>query len=191
MGQLGYFSIGSLDGFIADPSGDFSWAEPDEEVHQYANDQLLGVDLHLYGRRTYDLMTVWETDPSFAAANRLYAEFAERWVDADKIVYSSTLEEPVTRRTRLERTFDPDAVRALKDSTPGDLMIAGPTLAAHALRAGLVEVVDQVLLPIVIGGGLPMYPPGLRLHLELLDERRFAGGAVVVRHRVVRPAPPS
>ncbi|REE04498.1 dihydrofolate reductase family protein [Citricoccus muralis] len=188
MGQLGYFSIGSLDGFIADPSGDFSWAEPDEEVHQYANDQLLGVDLHLYGRRTYELMTVWETDLSFAAANRLYAEFAERWVDADKIVYSSTLEEPVTRRTRLERTFDPEAVRALKDSTPGDLMIAGPTLAGQALRAGLVDVVDQVLLPIVIGGGLPMYPAGLRLDLELMDERRFAGGAVAVRHRVVGPA---
>ncbi|MGO1884860.1 MAG: dihydrofolate reductase family protein [Citricoccus sp.] len=185
MGQLIYSAIGSLDGYIADRDGDFSWAEPDEEVHQYANDMLLGVDLHLYGRTTYDLMTVWETDPAFAAASRLYAEFAQRWIDADKVVYSSTLEEPVTRRTRLERTFDPDAVRELKESTPGGIMIAGPTVAAEAFRAGLVDVVDQVLLPVTIGGGLAVYPGDLRLDLELLDERRFACGAVAVRHRVL------
>lgn len=185
MGQLIYSAIGSLDGYIADRDGDFSWAEPDKEVHQYANDLLLGVDLHLYGRTTYDLMTVWETDPAFAAASRLYAEFAQRWMDADKVVYSSTLDEPPTRRTRVERTFDPEAVRALKDSTPGEVMIAGPTLAAEAFRAGLVDVVDQVLLPITIGGGLAVYPVDLRLDLELLDVRRFDGGAVAVRHRVL------
>lgn len=185
MGQLIYSAIGSLDGYIADRDGDFSWAEPDEEVHQYANDMLLGVDVHLYGRTTYDLMTVWETDPAFASGSRLYAEFAQRWMEAEKVVYSSTLEEPVTRRTRLERTFDPEAVRALKASTPGDLMIAGPTVAALAFRAGLVDVVDQVLLPIVIGGGLPVFPDGVRLDLELEAERRFACGAVAVRHRVL------
>ncbi|MGM7667012.1 dihydrofolate reductase family protein [Microbacterium sp. A93] len=189
MGQLTYSAIGSLDGYIADRDGDFSWAEPDEEVHQYANDMLLGVDLHLYGRRTYDLMTVWETDPDFAAASGVYAEFAQRWMDADKVVYSSTLQEVVTRRTRVERTFDPEAVRALKDSTGGGIMIGGPTLAAHALRAGLVDVVDQVLLPIVIGGGLPVFPDGVWLGLELEAERRFACGAVALRHRVVGPTP--
>lgn len=185
MGQLTYSAIGSLDGYIADPDGDFSWAEPDEEVHQYANDMLLGVDLHLYGRTTYDLMTVWETDPEFAAGSRVYAEFAQRWMDADKVVYSTTLSEVVTRRTRLERVFDPDAVRELKDSAAGGIMIGGPTLAAAAFRAGLVDVVDQVLLPIVIGGGLPVFPDGVRLGLELEAERRFACGAVAVRHRAV------
>lgn len=185
MGQLTYSAIGSLDGYIADPDGDFSWAEPDEEVHQYANDMLLGVDLHLYGRTTYDLMTVWETDPEFAAGSRVYAEFAQRWMDADKVVYSTTLSEVVTRRTRLERVFDPDAVRELKDSAAGGIMIGGPTLAAAAFRAGLVDVVDQVLLPIVIGGGLPVFPGGVRLGLELEAERRFACGAVAVRHRAV------
>lgn len=184
MGQLIYSTISSLDGYIADRDGSFAWAEPDEEVHQYANDLLLGVDLHLYGRRTYDLMTVWETDPAFAASSRVYAEFAARWMDADKVVYSTTLGEPTTRRTRVERTFDPAAVRALKDSTPGGIMIAGPTLAAHALRAGLVDVVDQVLHPVVIGGGLPVFPDGVRLRLELEAERRFAGGAVALRHRI-------
>ena len=107
MGQLIYTGIGSLDGYIADPDGDFSWAEPDEEVHQYANDTLLGVDLHLYGRTTYDLMTVWETDPEFAAGSRLYAEFAERWMAADKVVYSTTLGQVPTQGTRLEREFTP------------------------------------------------------------------------------------
>ena len=189
MGQLIYSTIGSLDGYIADEDGDFSWAEPDEEVHQYANDQLDGVDLHLYGRTTYELMTVWETDPAFAAASRVYAEFARRWMDADKVVYSTTLDEVVTRRTRLERPFDPEAVRELKEATAGDLLIAGPTLAAEAFRAGLVDVVDQVLLPIVIGSGLPVFPDGVRLGLALETERRFACGAVAVRHRVVGAAP--
>ena len=191
MGQLIYSAIGSLDGYIADPDGDFSWAEPDEEVHQYANDLLLGVDLHLYGRTTYDLMTVWETDPDFAAASRVYAEFAQRWMDADKVVYSTTLGEVSTRRTRLEREFDPEAVRELKESTGGGIVIGGPTLAAHALRAGLVDVVDQVLLPIVIGGGLAVFPDGVRLGLELEAERRFACGAVAVRHRVTGATPPN
>jgi dihydrofolate reductase len=185
VGQLTYSTIGSLDGYIADPDGDFSWAEPDTEVHQYANDLMRGVDVHLYGRRTYELMVFWETDASLAGFPPLYAEFAELWQDADKVVYSSTLDDVSTRRTRLERTFDPESVRALKEATPGGLVIGGPTLAAQALRAGLVDVVDQVLLPVLIGGGLPVFPAGLRTDLELVTERRFAGGAVAMRHRVV------
>jgi dihydrofolate reductase len=114
------------------------------------------------------------------------AEFARVWQDADKVVYSSTLEEASTRRTTLERHFDPATVRRLKAETHGDLLIGGPTLAAHALRAGLVDEVSQVLLPIVIGGGLAVFPDGLGLDLELVGEQRFAGGAVALRHRVDR-----
>lgn len=186
MGRLIYSVIGSLDGYIADEAGDFSWAMPDAEVHQYANDELTGVAVHLYGRRTYEMMTAWELDEELTASDPVAAEFARGWQDADKVVYSSTLEEVATRRTSLERHFDTEAVRRLKEEATGNLLIAGPTLAAHALRAGLVDEVSQVLLPVVIGGGLAVFPPGLWLDLELIDERRFAGGAVAVRHRVDR-----
>jgi dihydrofolate reductase len=184
MGLLTYSSISSLDGYIADPDGDFSWAEPDAEVHQHVNDSMRGAQVHLYGRTTYELMAAWETDPALAAGPPVYADFARLWQDADKVVYSSTLAGVTTRRTRLERRFEPEAVRALKESTPGGLVIGGPTLAAHALRAGLVDVVEQVLLPVLIGAGLSAYPAGWRTDLELLAERRFAGGAVAVRYRV-------
>lgn len=186
MGLLTYSTIGSLDGYIADPSGDFSWAMPDAEVHQHANDLLRGVDVHLYGRLTYALMVPWETDRSLAEGSPISAEFASLWQDADKVVYSTSLGEVATCRTRLERRFDPEAVRALKASTQGGLMIAGPTLAAQALRAGLVDVVDLVLLPIVIGGGLAVFPDDVRLGLELISERRFTCGALAVRYHVSR-----
>lgn len=189
MGLLTYATIGSLDGYIADPRGDFSWAMPDEEVHRYSNGLLEGVDLHLYGRTTYELMVPWETDPTLGEGSPVSAEFAALWKDADKVVYSSTLGEVATRRTRLERHFDPEAVRALKASTPGGLLIGGPTLAAHALRAGVVDVVDQVLLPVVIGGGLAVFPDGFRRHLEFVSERRFACGAVALRYRVLGTTP--
>jgi dihydrofolate reductase len=185
MGKLIYSVIASLDGYIADEAGDFSWAMPDAEVHQYANDELAGVDVHLYGRRTYELMTPWENDPELAASAPVTAEFARAWQRADKVVYSSTLDKASTRRTTVERHFDPATVRRLKDEAAGDLLIGGPTIAAYALRAGLVDEVSQVLLPIVIGGGLAVFPPGLRLDLELLDERRFRGGAVALRFRVL------
>lgn len=186
MGKLIYSVIASLDGYIADETGDFSWAMPDAEVHQFANDELADIAVHLYGRRMYELMTPWENDPELAASAPETAEFAQAWQDADKVVYSSTLVEASTRRTRLERQFDPEAVRRLKAEADGDLLIAGPTLAAHALRAGLVDEVSQVLLPIVIGGGLAVFPHGLGLDLELIGERRFTGGAVALRYRVDR-----
>lgn len=184
MGRLIYSVIASLDGYIADPTGDFSWAMPDPEVHQHANDELTGVTTHLYGRRTYELMVPWETDPTLAESQPEAAEFARVWQEADKVVYSTTLERVSTRRTALQREFDPEAVREIKHRSDGDLVISGPTLAAQALRAGLVDQVHQVLLPVVIGGGLAVFPEGLRLELELLDHRGFAGGAVAVRHRV-------
>lgn len=184
MGELIYTVIASLDGYIADPTGDFSWAMPDPEVHQFANDELAGVTTHLYGRRTYELMVPWETDPALAEGQPEAAEFAQLWQEADKVVYSTTLRRAATRRTTVQREFTPEAVREIKHRSDGDLVIAGPTLAAHALRAGLVDQVHQVLLPVVIGGGLAVFPNGLRLELELLEERRFAGGAVAVSHRV-------
>ncbi|MCP3425410.1 dihydrofolate reductase family protein [Rothia sp. AR01] len=187
MGRLIYSVISSLDGYIADRRGNFDWAMPDEEVHRYANAELDGVSTHLYGRRMYELMVPWETDPEVAASSGPAAEFARIWQDADKVVFSTTLEAPLTRRTTLERSFDPARVREIAERSEGDATIDGPTLAAHALRAGIVDEVHQVLFPIVIGDGLAVYPADLRLGLELIDHRRFASGAVALRYRSIAP----
>ena len=189
MARLIYSTIQSLDGYIEDADGDFGWAEPDEEVHQLFNDLLRPVGTYLYGRRMYETMAVWETDPALAAGPPVVADFAKIWQAADKVVYSTTLDRPVTARTRIERSFDPDAVRDLKASADRDLEIGGPQLAAEALRAGLVDEVSMVLAPVVVGGGKPALPDGVRLGLELVDQRRFASGMAYLAYRVTDPGP--
>src|SRR5215213_2233339 len=139
MAQLIYLVIASLDGYIEDEDGRFDWAEPSEEVHAFVNDLARPVDTYLYGRRMYETMMVWETDPSLASGHPVEADFAGIWQAAEKVVYSTTLEAPSTGRTRIERTFDPDVVRAMKAGAQRDLMIGGAELAAAAFRAGLVD----------------------------------------------------
>ena len=189
MARLIYFTIQSLDGFIEDADGHFGWAEPDEEVHQLANDLLRPVGTYLYGRRMYETMAAWETEPALATATPVTADFAKIWQAADKVVYSTTLDRPVTARTRIERSFDPDAVRDLKASAGRDLGIGGADLAAQALRAGLVDELDIVLAPAVVGGGKRAIPDGVRLGLELVDQRRFPGGMAYLSYRVTGPGP--
>jgi dihydrofolate reductase len=189
MSRLIYFTIQSLDGYIEDADGHFGWAEPDAEVHQFANDLLRPVGTYLYGRRMYETMAVWETDPALAAHSPITRDFAKIWQAADKIVYSTTLFGPVTARTHIERSFDPDAVRELKASAGHDLSIGGADLAAQALRAGLVDQLDMVLAPAVVGGGKRAIPDGVRLGLELVDQRRFPGGMAYLSYRVTDPAP--
>ena len=189
MARLIYFTIQSLDGFIEDADGHFGWAEPDEEVHQLANDLFRPVGTYLYGRRMYETMAAWETEPALATATPVTADFAQIWQAADKVVYSTTLDRPVTARTRIERSFDPDAVRDLKASAGRDLGIGGADLAAQALRAGLVDELDIVLAPAVVGGGKRAIPGGVRLGLELVDQRRFPGGMAYLSYRVTGPAP--
>ena len=184
MGKLIYSAIMSLDGYTEDRDGKFDWAAPDEEVHRYINDLERPAGTHLYGRRMYQTMAVWETDPSLAAESPLLRDYAELWQAADKIVYSTTLGAVVTTRTRLERHFDPEAVRQLKASAGQDLLIGGPELAAHAFRAGLVDECHLFLVPSVVGGGKPALPQHGRLELELLAERRFGSGVVHLRYRV-------
>jgi dihydrofolate reductase len=183
MAKLLYSMIASLDGYIADEEGSFDWAEPDEEVFTFITDQERAVGTSLYGRRMYEMMTVWETDPALAAQSPLMRDWAEVWQAAEKIVYSTTLESVSTTKTRLERAFDPDAVKVLKASAERDLNISSPTLAAHALRAGLVDEVQLYVVPHVVGGGLPVFPGGLRLTLELTEERRFTSGTVYLRYQ--------
>ena len=172
----------SLDGYIADQEGNFDWAEPDEEVHSFINDLLRPVGTFLFGRRMYEVMAVWETLP-LEDQPPYMRDFAEIWRASDKVVYSRTLEAPSTDRTRIEREFDPDAVRKMKATLDRDLEIAGPGLAQHAIRGGLVDEWHFTVAPVVVGGGTAVFPDGVRMGLELVDERRFANGMVYVRYR--------
>ncbi len=186
MGKLIYATNTSLDGFTEDATGSFDWSVPDEDVHVFFNDMMRGVGVQLLGRRMYETMAVWETDPSFAEESPVLADFAAAWQDSDKLVYSTTLTEPVTARTRIVPAFDADEVRAVKEASSADLTVSGPELAAQALRAGLVDEVQLVLHPVTVGAGKPALPTDLRLDLDLLDERRFDNGAVHVAYRVRR-----
>lgn len=183
MGKLSYSVITSLDGYIEDEAGNFDWAVPDDEVHAFINDLERPVGTYLYGRRMYETMVGWETDPGLAEQSPLMADFAQIWQAADKVVYSTTLETAPTTRTRIERAFDPEAVRQMKTSAARDLGVAGPDLAAHAFRAGLVDECHLFLTPVVVGGGKRSLPAGVRIDLQLLDEHRFNGGTVHLRYR--------
>ena len=185
MGKLIYTAITSLDGCIEDEDGRFDWAAPDEEVHAFVNDLERGVGTNLYGRRMYETMVGWETDPSLAEQSPVMRDFATIWQAADKVVYSTTLETVSTARTRIERDFQPDAVRAMKALAEQDLSVGGANLAAHAFGAGLVDECHLFLVPVVVGGGKRSLPEGTRMNLELIDERRFGNGTVHLRYRTV------
>jgi dihydrofolate reductase len=184
MGKLIYAINTSLDGFMEDTTGAFDWSEPDEDVHVYFNGLMRDVGTQLLGRRMYETMAVWETDTSFVEGNAVLTDFAEAWQDSDKVVYSTTLTEPVTARTRIVPAFDADEVRALKDASSADLLVGGPEVAAHALRAGLVDEILLMLCPVAIGAGKPALPTDLRLDLELMEESRFGNGWVHLGYRV-------
>jgi dihydrofolate reductase len=183
MAKLIYTAITSLDGYIEDEDGNFDWAAPDREVHAFVNELERPVGTYLYGRRMYETMAGWETDPSLAEQSPEMREFAKLWRAAEKIVYSTTLETVSTTRTRIERAFDPEAVREMKASAGRDLTVGGPALAAHAFKAGSVDECCVFLTPIVVGGGKRALPDDVRLELDLLDERRFGNGVVFLRYR--------
>lgn len=183
MARLIYSALASLDGYVADENGNFDWAEPDEEVHRFVNDLERPVGTHLYGRRMYEVMVFWET-VDVAGAPPFLQDYAEIWRAADKVVYSTTLEEVSTARTRLERIFDPYAVRRMKAQAGRDISIGGPELAAQAIAAGLVDELQLFVAAAVVGGGKRWLPDHVRLDLELLDERRFESGVVFLRYRL-------
>lgn len=178
MAKLIYASNMSLDGCTEDENGALDWAPPDDDVFVAITQLMASATTYLYGRRMYEVMAVWETDPSLAARSDLTAEYAKVWQAADKVVYSTTLAEVPTARTRLESRFDPAAVVDLKAAATGDLLVGGPTLAAQAVQAGLVDEVHLFVWPVVLGGGKPALPATMRSDLTLLDERRFANGVV-------------
>jgi dihydrofolate reductase len=180
--RLIYSAIASLDGYVADEAGNFDWAAPGEEVHAFLNELERPVGTYLYGRRMYEVMRAWETLP-LAGQPPHMRDFAEIWRAADKVVYSRTLDAVGSDRTRLERDFDPEAVRQLKVAAERDVTIGGPDLAGEALEAGLVDELHLFLVPVVVGGGTRALPDDLRIELELVDERRFGSGVVYLRYR--------
>jgi len=180
--RLIYTAITSLDGYVADANGSFDWAEPSEEVHAFVNDLERPIGTYLYGRRLYEVMVAWETMPDLAGQTAVIRDYAKIWQAADKIVYSRTLTATSSARTRIERDFDPEAIRRMKAEAASDISVGGPTLAASAIKAELVDEYHMFLHPIVVGGGTRALPDHVRVKLELLDERRFAGGAVHVHY---------
>jgi dihydrofolate reductase len=185
MAKLIYSAIASLDGYIADKDGVFDWAAPGEDVHAFVNDLERPVGTYLLGRRMYEVLLAWETMPTDEGP-QVQRDFATIWQATDKIVYSTTLQTTPTARTRLERRFDPDEVRQLKESAGSDITVGGPGLAATAIRAGLVDELHLFLNPVVVGGGTAALPDDVRFGLDLLDERRF-GGVVYLRYSCSRP----
>ena len=184
MAKLIYSAIASLDGYVEDSQGDFGWAAPDEEVHAFVNDLERPNGTYLYGRRMYETMVFWETVNTGSDQDAVTRDFAEIWRAADKIVYSRTLQTPSTARTRVEREFDPAAVRELKASSSRDLSVGGAELAGEAFAAGLVDECRLFLHPIIVGGGKPALPDDVRVRLELLAEHRFPSGVVYLDYRV-------
>ena len=184
MAKLIYAAIASLDGYVEDEEGSFDWSAPDEEVHAFANDLERPIGSYLYGRRMYETMVFWETASSEADEPAVFGEYAEMWRATEKIVYSRTLQTVSSAKTRIEREFDPDAVRRLKQSSRADIAIGGAQLAGQAMGAGLVDECHLLLCPIMVGGGTRALQGNVRAQLELLDERRFRNGVVQLHYRV-------
>jgi len=185
MAKLIYGMITSLDGYIEDEHGDFSWGAPeDEDEHTYINDLASSVGTYLYGRRMYETMGYWETALTIPDQPPFVRDWARQWQAAEKIVYSRTLAEPRSARTRIEREFDPDAIRRIKADLQHDITVNGPELAAQALRSGLVDELQMIVCPVVVGGGKRLLPDGVRMNLERIEQRGFGNGVVVLRYAV-------
>jgi len=181
--SLIYAAITSLDGFVADADGNFDWAAPDDEVHRFVNDLERPIGTYLYGRRMYEVMRYWDSSSTFDERSSTVQDFAQVWQAADKVVYSTTLATVPSARTRVERSFDADAVRQLKETAERDISVGGAHLAAQAIAAGLVDEIHQIVSPVIVGGGTRFLPANVRVELELLDERRFGNGMVYLRYR--------
>jgi dihydrofolate reductase len=184
MAKLIYSAIASLDGYVEDEQGRFDWAAPDEEVHAFVNDLERPIGTYLYGRRMYETMVFWETATTAAGISPATRDFAAIWQAAEKIVYSRTVQTVSSASTRIERRFDPDAIRRLKETSQANISIGGAELASHALAMGLVDECHLFLGPVIVGGGKRALPDHIRTELELLDERRFRSGVVHLHYRV-------
>lgn len=182
LAKLVYTAIASLDGYVADESGKWDWSIPDPEVHAFVNERERTLGTYLLGRRMYDVLVAWEDPAMLVHEEQAIRDYAEIWLGLEKVVYSRTLDEPRSARTRIEREFEPESVRAMKASAERNLSVAGPELAAQAFAAGLIDEVHLLLSPVIVGAGNPALPAGFRVDLELIDERRFANSVVALSY---------
>ena len=185
MAKLIYVANVSLDGYIEGEHGNFDWTAPDGELFAFLTDLSRPVGTYFYGRRLYETMAGWETDPTLGAHSELVADFANVWRAASKIVYSTSLDAVSTTKTRIKRQFDSDSIRDLKAPTTGDLIVGGAGLAAHSIKAGLVDECHLLIRPVLPGGGKPALPKGTRSDLELLDHRQLNGSVMYLRYRIL------
>ena len=183
MARLVYSAIASLDGYVADEAGNFGWSAPDEEVHAFVNDLERPLGTHLYGRRMYEVLVAWET-MDVTEEPEVIRDYAEIWRAAEKVVFSRTLTEPASAKTRIEPEFDPAAIAELKERSERGISVGGPNLAAQALTAGLVDELNLFISPVIVGGGTRALPDGLKLQLDLQAERRFANGVIYLRYGI-------
>jgi dihydrofolate reductase len=189
MGKLIYSGFTSLDGYVADAAGNFEWAPLGEDALAFINVRESRIGTYLFGRRVYETMAVWETPDVIPGSTAAMMDYVAVWQAADKIVYSRTLSEAAAARTRIERSFDPDAVRAIKTAATRDLGVGGAALAAQAIRAGLVDEYHQLIAPVIAGGGTRYLPDDVRVPLELVDQRRFEHGLIYLQYRATNRAP--
>jgi dihydrofolate reductase len=183
MAKLIYSAICSLDGYVADEDGDFSWARPDDELHAFVNDLERPIGTYLYGRRMYETMVFWETAEVPPGQCDPAAEYVDIWQAADKVVFSRSLAQVSSAKTRIEREFDAEEIRRLVDKADRDVSIGGPELAGEAIRAGIVDEYHLLVNPIVVGGGAAALPGSARVELELAGQRRFESGVVHLHYR--------
>jgi dihydrofolate reductase len=184
MAKLIYSAITSLDGYVEDRQGNFGWAAPDSEVLGFINELERPISTYLYGRRMYETMAFWETAPAGRDQPAEMRDFAEIWRAAEKIVFSRTLQEPSSQRTRIESAFEPAAIGRLKESSARDITVGGAELGGEAMASGLVDECHLFLSPVIVGGGKPALPDGVRAQLELLAERSFGSGVVHLHYRL-------
>ncbi len=184
MAKLIYSAIASLDGYVEDEHGRFDWAAPDDEVHAFVNELERPIGTYLYGRRMYETMVFWETASTGGESSAVTRDFAAIWRDTEKIVYSTSLQTVSSARTRIERDFDPDVIRRLKEASEADITIGGAELAGQAIAAGLVDECHMLLGPVVVGGGKRALPDNIRAQLELLDQHRFRAGVIHLHYRM-------
>ena len=183
MAKLVYAMITSLDGYAEAAEGGLGTGADDEEVHTYIGDLFRPIGTFLYGRRMYETMVFWETAHTEPNVPPHILQYARDWQAAEKVVYSTTLESVSSAKTRIERTFDPDALRRLKNEADHDLSVDGPNLAAQAIRAGLVDEYHLFMTTSVVGGGKRFFPDDVRLDLELVGERSFDSGLIHAHYR--------
>jgi dihydrofolate reductase len=175
----------SVDGYIADREGAFEWTAPSEELFRFHLAQVGELGVYLCGRRLYETMLPWETDPSMRG-NELGAAFADVWCAIPKVVFSRTLD-GVQGNARLATGSLAEEVAAALGATDDDISIGGAGLAAAAIELGLVDELRIFRNPILVGGGTPFLPPVIAdVPLDLVETRTFGSGVIYERYRRAR-----